>query len=227
MNSKFSIAVLWLLSIGATFLVTKYWLEQQVKNDKIRSAIDDNNKRKDLKADSCMDVYFKDFPYDADSAYQAQWLENEFDSDLELAACDCVKESHKMFNGKTQFDGYVADYWGTDTPVYTEISIKTIKDLYFNKLINYDNYIAFRYDEVNKKVVASLATDYLQQTTCYSIPLFESIYKEDKNALLECTKGTINHKTSIIFSIKKTTDGYFDYSQIPTLHGDFCLKMAY
>lgn len=227
MKSNVTIALLWLLSLGATFLGTKYWLEKKQTAPQVESTKGVASAKLINADSSCMLEYFEGFPYDYDAITQAKWLESNFDSNLPIEACNCVREEHRIKGGKGDYDTYVAASWGAATPVVTPIPIKEIKDLYFNRLINYDFYISFKYDEVNKKVVPQLANDYSESVTCYSIPLFESIYRANKNAILEFTKAAINGKPSIIFEVKGTSDAYFDYSQIPTLYGDIELKMAF
>jgi hypothetical protein len=72
---------------------------------------------------------------------------------------------------------------------------------------------------MNKKISHHLVGNFTLKPSCYSLPFMEAIYRKyKKTAILVFTMGRHYDKDCLVFSIKGSTESYYDFSQIPPLY---------
>lgn len=98
--------------------------------------------------------------------------------------------------------------------------IETIgRNLYEND--EYNNYIVVSIED--GKILFSTTKYFTLNQICYSIPFFKSlIYNSDnginENSIFQFAKYWVEDRETILFNIKNTSYGFYDFSHIPPLH---------
>lgn len=145
---------------------------------------------------------------------QVSWLRQR-QSTIVSTHLSCIEGFHKIPKG--DYDDMLRLRWPNvaDTK-YTGIILGDL----LQYECNYNNYLCFEsdaYHRISFKPIPNFATS----KTCYSIPLFHSIIRNNptltENSILRFTKAEYSGNEVIVFNIDGLTDGYFDYSRIPRL----------
>ncbi|MEC4050222.1 hypothetical protein OX284_012335 [Flavobacterium sp. SUN046] len=169
--------------------------------------------------DSPCDI-FDDYPSGGTTAQQLDWLKDTFPIAVDPIYYCCISNFHSIQD--SEFQTYLNDYLkATNNLAATLIPINSIRKLYKDLNINYDNFISFECDDrlgvISAKLTSNFLTDLSNDIapTSYSLPLIESIYSEFGSVDLIFAKVIIKEQVQLAFFVKGCKEGYMDFSQNP------------
>lgn len=163
---------------------------------------------------------FNDYPFDGTTAQQLDWLKDTFPIEVDPMYYSCIINFHIIDN--VDFQLYLNNFIKTtNNLVSTLIPINSLRNLYKDVNINYDNFVSFECDDKSGVISAKLTSNFLtdlsndKAPTSYSLPLIESIYSEFGSVDLIFAKVIIKEQEQMAFFVKGCKEGYMDISQNP------------
>jgi len=160
--------------------------------------------------------FFDGYPHHSSASEQVAFLRERVTGNIDPDLYGCISDIHKLGEDGEQYRKLIEDYWGTQHPVYTEITVQDIKNDYSLISINYDSFISFPVS-MNHTISHNLSPNFTLKPPCFSLPFLEAIYQMDNQAVLVFTLGKKEGKDSLVFKIKGTTYQFYDFSQIPPI----------
>jgi len=137
---------------------------------------------------------------------QVKWLRENQDQACLAQYDQCHEDAHKI--SETAFQDGITELWGTETVVYSDISLGTIEAL--SSQSKYGQFVTAEVDG-GKNIVLGASNNFTDTPVCYSFPLFYSlqrIHGLTLDSLLTFTTAKIKGKEVIVFRIKGTSDCY-------------------
>ncbi len=158
--------------------------------------------------------FFRYYPETSDTETQVAWLRSVVLDDIDPDLYPCILAKHKI-ETEAGYDELIENYWGNAEPETTEIKLSDLNDVYFNKPINYEFFVAF--SGTGSAITPSLEGDFTLSPPCYSLPFLEALYQANKQGTLVLTMGKFEGEVTIVLKIKGTSSNFFDFSQIPPI----------